>query len=279
MVRRMLGLEQRETEPTMRRAVVRPFRQGEIATPVRLLCDGYLVEGATSLRELVDIVGEKSVEHPGRQLIATLDDFDQACDASAHTIETCDLDRTDGHDLSSVDSTAFKNGEHLGYLSTKSEFFIRRQNVMRHVADMTFVDACGKLSWGPDRRGRDFFSLNANPGAMLDSTICIQIVPVAHACEAVCAFPNGYFSDDLNPFEMYEVAKHLEEHYDYRLFGIGASYLGFLKGAGRSDAAVDKALATDLLTLFGEARNKELAVRVARLVSESPHLFFKYTAH
>jgi hypothetical protein len=59
--------------------------------------------------------------------------------------------------------------------------------------------------------------------------VVFQIVPVARACKAISAFPNGCFHGDLTPMEIFAVAPRFEERCRYELFGIGASYLGFLR--------------------------------------------------
>ena len=61
------------------------------------------------------------------------------------------------------------------------------------------------------------------------SSIILKIVPVEKPYEGICGFPNGYFESDLNPFENYALAKHLFDKYNFELFGIGASFLGFFR--------------------------------------------------
>ena len=259
-------------------ATVTPFRQGELVTFTTMLCDGYVIEDVGAMDELVAIVREKAALHPGHHLLATLDDLDQSFYTSGHAIDKHRMDNIEGHDLSAVDRAVFKVGEHPGYLTTKSEFFIRRENFLKTVATATFAEVTGKLTWRRDERHLDFFALNARPGSVLDATIYLQIVPVARACDAVAAFPNGYFSPDLTPFEVHAVARHLEEKYGYGLLGIGASYVAFEPRMPLSEFSA-RSLAADLLKLHRDASGPALLGRVAKVIEQSPVLMLNYTDH
>src|SRR5262245_5461098 len=163
---------------------VTPFKQGEPKTFTTLLCDGYHLSRPPSFRALLDVLHEKEALHPEARLLATLDNFPQASYTSGHATDTHELDDTTGYDLSRVDPAALEDGEHRGYLTTKSEFFIRRGNLMKKAEAVTYADARGKLVWGRDNYDLDFFSANTRPDEIIDGEIYIQIVPVARACEA-----------------------------------------------------------------------------------------------
>ena len=256
---------------------VTPFKQGEPKTFTTLLCDGYHLSKPPSFRTLIDVFNEKAALHPDAHLLATLDDFDQASYTSGHATDKHKLDDTDGYDLSSVDPAVFTDGEHSGYLTTKSEFFIRRGNLMKKAAATTFADARGKLNWGLDDYDLDFFSLNTRPDEVIDGEIYIQIAPVARACETICAFPNGYFHGDLTPMEVFAVAQRFEERYRYALFGVGASYLGFLRRDDLPQAAA-RDFAEDILSLHSERQPPDVAARVALVLGNSDFVLFNYTA-
>lgn len=260
-----------------RRPIVTPFKQGEPTTFTTMRCDGYRVDGAATMGALIDVMAELRAKHPGTQLLATLDDLDQAFYTSGHTIDKHRLDDADGYDLSRVDRSAFENGEHQGYLTTKSEFFIRHGNFLKG-ATVRFEDLSGRLFWQPTGDDLDFFAVNANPDAILDKTIYVQLVPVDRACEALCAFPNGYFVDDLMPAENFAVARHFEERYGYRLFGIGASYIGFLKGRDLTIPEM-RAFADDILSLHSDAGDPSLAGRVATVIGVQPFLLLNFVSN
>jgi hypothetical protein len=262
----------------MRSIPVTPFNQGEPQTFTTLLCDGYRLDNAPSLRALLEVMREKAPLHPGARLFATLDDFPQASYTSGHATDLHQLDDTAGYDLSGLDPEAFENGEHRGYLSTKSEFFIRHGNLSRKAAALRFEDARGKMLWGVDGWDRDFFELNEPAPNLLDREIYVQIVPVAHAYETICAFPNGYFHGDLTPMEIFAVARRFEELYRYELFGIGASYVGFRRAEELPDNAAPD-LAEDFLSLYSERQPAEVKERIIGVIRNADYLLFNYTGH
>ena len=257
-----------------RRPTVTPFKQGEPKTFDTLLCDGYRIDDVVSMRALLDILSEKRAAHPGMQLLATLDHLQQAFYTSGHTIGFHDLDETEGYDLSGVDPSAFEDGEHRGYLGTKSEFFIRHSNFQKR-ATVRFEELRGKLFWKPTADRPDFFAVNAKPDAILDNTIYVQAVPVARPCEALCAFPNGYFTDDLTPMENFAVAQRFEERYGYALFGVGASYIGYLKSRDLTIPEM-RAFADDILSLYRDAGDPSLPARVAAVIGAQPFVLLNF---
>lgn len=277
MARRQLRLRQRRIErmwwSKSRRPTVTPFKQGEPQTFVTLLCDSYRVDDA-GLPALLDILREKRTAHPGMQLLATLDQLQQAFYTSGHSVDLHDLDDTEGYDLSGVDPGVFEDGEHPGHLATKSEFFIRHGNFQKR-ATVRFEDLAGKLFWKAAGDQPDFFAVNTKPDTILDKTIYVQVVPVARPCEALCAFPNGYFTDDLTPMENFAVAQRFEALYGYELFGVGATYIGFLK---RRDLTIPemRAFAEDILSLHRDAGDPSLAGRVAAVIGAQPFVLLNF---
>lgn len=258
--------------------VFRPFKNNDIQNFTPLLCDGYVVNGATSMQAFLAGFHEASAAHPTHKLLATLDNLGQAFYTSGHAIELHKFDQTDGHDLSEIDPAALMDGEHLGYLTTASEFGIRRSNVLSKAEHISFAGLAAKLFWkNDDPEGPDFFELNSNPVDALDPEMLVQIVPVGAACEMICAFPNGYFASDLTPFENYALSRHLEEGYGYALFGIGASYIGFLKTRALDDAE-HTALTSDLVALFKDAEGGDFAARIRQATEQPPWLFLRYVS-
>lgn len=71
--------------------------------------------------------------------------------------------------------------------------------------------------------------INHNPFLACDANIEINKVPVKKSQELLAAFPNGYFSCDLDPFENFKLAEILDEQFGYRLMSIGASFLAFAR--------------------------------------------------
>jgi hypothetical protein len=256
---------------------VEPFKQGEPKTFSTLLCDGYRLMGVTSLQELRSFIRDAATRHPDCRLLTTLDDLGQASYTSGHSIMANELDNVGGHDLSALDPSCFERGEHLGHLTTKAEFPIRLANLRRASDRSIFKDLKGKLHWGHDGRGLDFFELNADPSLVLDhSEILVQVVPVKSAFEALAAFPNGYFSDDLSPMDLWCLARHLEETYAIELFGIGASYAAFAYPKALSELD-QRRVASDVLSLYRDCDAGKLLGRMAQALGASDEFLLCYT--
>ena len=248
----------------------------DAADQIEFLCDLYKVTGAISASALVDFIRSKSDDWPDCVLFATLDWFGQAAYTSGHCVNMHDLDSTDGHDLSGLDPAAFEDGEHIGYFTTKSEFPIRKSNFLKQAGTTQFSDVCGALAWDSEDSEADLFEMNSNRDVVLDEFAYVQIVPVDHPYEAISAFPNGYFTSDLSPFDNYAVARHIHEKFGYSLFGIGASYLGFMR---EDKLAPDLAasLAEDIALLYGEGGNENLKRKIRDCIFGQDILMLRYT--
>ncbi|MEY4562114.1 MAG: hypothetical protein RLZZ618_1391 [Pseudomonadota bacterium] len=241
------------------------------------LCDRWLVGGLTSFDELLQLLKERTQGHPGQSVLITLDDLDQAQYTSGHATGFHDLDSAEGHDLVGVDASAFENGEHRGYLSTPSEFFIRHENFERRAQACTFDDACKRGLTIDDDEVARLALVHADPLAFIDSEVILHVVPVASAHAALCAFPNGYFSSDLNPFETHALAAKLSAH-GYELFGIGASLVGFVRSRDWRDGDAES-LGVDLARLYNGEQSDSAIKRLVGLAQENKVLFLKYVEY
>ena len=241
-----------------------------------ILFDSYIIENLPSFDALLEVYQQFRQDHPGKSVIVTLDDLGQAEYTSMHATMSHDLDNTEGHDLSGIDASAFENGEHIGYLSTPSEFFIQKENFLQQAKDIGFSDACDSGLTIETSEMELLEKIKKSPIDYLDRHILVKIVPVSKSYEAICGFPNGYFSSDLNPFENYAVAKHLHEHYGYEFFGIGASLLGFIRSRPIEEQEA-AALVSDLIELYNS--DESLYDKMLALVKDSQYLILKYTEY
>lgn len=258
-----------------------PFAENLRPRFVEFLCDGVIAENIGDFLKLRELHAVLQAEHPQLCVLATLDDPGQSAYTSGHAIEKHGLDDTQGHDLSVLGPECFEDGTHRGYLTTPAEFPIRLANLKARAAKTTFADARGVLPWEgdddeapacPDAVMRDPDA--ALRMAWLDE-VHFQFVPVTAAADALAAFPNGYFTCDLTPMQNYAVARHLEQHHAMVLFGVGASYLGFIRdGALTANEAV--ALARDIVTLYGEAPG-DAVHRLADALTGKDWLLLRYT--
>jgi hypothetical protein len=237
------------------------------------LFETYVIEDYHSFEELLQTYHQFKQQHTGKSILLTLDDLGQAEYTSTHATMSHDLDDTEGYDLSNLDAAAFENGEHIGYLSTPSEFFIRKENFLKKVADVDFADACDRDLTIEPAEIELLKKINQAPIAYFDQQILVKIIPVTQSYEAICGFPNGYFTSDLNPFENYAVAKHLQQQYGYELFGIGASCIGFIRSSILDEASA-KELTIDLMKLYHAPESTFQPL--FELVRKQAHLILKY---
>lgn len=256
-----------------------PFAQDKPRTFTTLLCDGFAARNVPSLDSLIAELRPLQAAHPAYRVLASLDDLGQAGYTSGHTIGTHSLDDSAGHDLTKRDAAAFEGGEHLGYLSTISEFPIRLANLLKRAEGTSFADAAGLLFWSEPGKPNDLVSANREPDAALElakeEVILVQLVPVSTGAATLAAFPNGYFTCDLNPLQNYAVALHLERTYGLVLFGVGSRFLGFWR-----DRPLDQqsaaALASELAALYAEVPDGS-SDALTQVLTGKDRLLLRYT--
>ncbi|MDQ0034425.1 hypothetical protein J2W30_002180 [Variovorax boronicumulans] len=241
------------------------------------LCDEYRLSGIASMADLAEAARRIAADHPGCKPLFTLDDFGQARYTSGHARMNLELDDTTGHDLSGLPPECFENGKHLGYLSTKAEFGICLHNFKKLIASASFAEACAHGLTLNDESLQEWIGYQNDPVSLLDQPLSALIVPVAHAHEALAAFPNGYFSCDLDPEANCAVARHLSSVHGYELIGVGAAYLGFLRSSA-PDASEASAIAADLCALYNARDNnrRALADAFAQGIAGRTYLWVRY---
>ncbi|QCE41803.1 hypothetical protein [Psychroserpens sp. NJDZ02] len=93
-----------------------------------MLFDSFLIENINSYEELMEVYQNYKQDNPDKTIILTLDDLGQAEYTSGHACDWNSLLDTDGYDLSGLDKACYdEDNEHLGHLSTPSEYFIIRE--------------------------------------------------------------------------------------------------------------------------------------------------------
>lgn len=239
------------------------------------ICQSFLISEVGSFGELLNVLYSYREKYCESSILMTLDDLGQAQYTSGHATISHDLDDTDGYDLSGIDPSAFEHGEHIGYLSTRSEFFIRRENFLRKAKGFGFSDASKRGVSLDDEELSLLEEIHANPIGFISDEILLKVVPVEKSYMAMCAFPNGYFTSDLNPFENYAVAKQLSEKYGYELFGIGASLLGFIRNSPLTESEASL-LCVDLAFLYNLNETHASIVSLGNIAKAKEFLFIKY---
>jgi len=244
-------------------------------TSHEIICDSFLISEIASFEEIKTLLNEYKEKYKDSSILISLDDLGQAQYTSMHSTLSYDLDDTDGYDLSGLDTEAYEDGEHLGYLSTKSEFFIREENFKKQIQTIKFIDACKKGLTIDNNEMTLLEKINKEPLIFLDKAIIVNIVPVKETSLAISAFPNGYFSCDLNPFENYALSEYLRKNYGYELFGIGASLIAY-KRTYVLDKNKLKSLGIDLARLYNREDDEAFIKRFISLLKEQEYLFLKY---
>jgi hypothetical protein len=247
-------------------------------TRQEIICDSFALTGVASFEQLMQAVDEYATKFPGHHMLVSLDDLGQAQYTSGHACHTHDLDDTQGHDLSALDPAAFENGEHRGYLSTPSEFFIRAANFEAKARGVDFAKACARGLTIDDDELAELVRIHEDPSEVLEQEAILWAVPLQDPALALCAFPNGYFTCDLDPFENHALARHLQTHYGYQLFGIGACCIGFRRAAPL-DAQAAQALGQDIARLYNCSGDRAVSCsrQLAAIVQSRPYLFLKYS--
>ncbi|QDO94506.1 hypothetical protein FNB79_11190 [Formosa sediminum] len=223
----------------------------------------------------MDVYQTYKQNHPDKTIILTLDDLGQAEYTSGHACDYNSLLDTEGYDLSGLDKACYdEDNEHLGHLSTPSEYFIIRENFLKQTKNIDFKTVCEKGISNAEDDVLYLENINESPLAFLDQQVILKILPVEKPYEGLTGFPNGYFDVDFSPFENYALSKYLFDTYNLELFGIGASFLGFIKNEPLTDNEL-KALVTDLAKLYNTTESE--FKKLADIIKNKNHLFLRYT--
>jgi len=251
--------QEQQAEPSLL-----PLQGHPLEKRVTLLCEAYVLKPAL-LCEIRSACRQVEAMHPNHRALATLDHVTQAFYTNGHAVGMYELDNLEGHNLDALPPTAFEDGEHLGYFTTKDEFPFRVANFNAQLIEHPVSDKT--LGWVDANTNQSVDQVNAQPDSLVHQPCIVMAVPVAQACETVMAFPNGYFSPDLNPFEVYRLCAALEAK-GYALFAIGASYLAFERAEDAQDVSeILNALYVDP-DLSG----------LSRALNGQPYLILRYTA-
>lgn len=240
-------------------------------------CDEYNLSAISSLDELIEAYRKIAANHPGFRPLISLDDLSQARYTSGHARNNLGLDDASDQDIVGLPPECFEDGEYLGYPTTKAEFAICLRNFTDLVAASSFEDACAHGLTLDEQALQEWIDYQENPVSLLDQPLSALLVPVEHACQALAAFPNGYFSCDLNPAQNFAVARHFALTHGYELMGVGASYLGFLR-AEPPEPSVAKAVAADFCALYntGDEHREALISVVTKAISDRSYLWLRY---
>lgn len=175
-------------------------------------CDEYGVSGITSFDDLTEARRKIAESHPGFKPLFSLDDLHQARYTSGHVRNNLGMDDASEQDIASLPPECFENGEYIGYPTTKAEFAICLRNFMNLVAATSFEDACAHGLTLDERARQEWIGYQSNPISLLDQPLSALLVPVQYSCQALAAFPNGYFTSDLDPAKTLRLRVTFQKH-------------------------------------------------------------------
>jgi len=240
------------------------------------LCEYFRIHELLDINELVASVKKLAIEHEQFKFIITLDDIAQATYTSMHSIACNSLDDGDWIAKENIDDSLMDGNYFRDDLSFEQNFTIRHMGFKHGLIDIKFEDIFDKdLSLGHDSK-KEMIEANKNLLSLIDKEVYLLKVPVTNSYEAILAFPNGYFSSDLSPFENYLLAKELEDSYGFYLFGIGASYISFSKGVGFCDSKI-ASLVDLLIKIYSHENDKALTEFLSESILKQDILTLRYS--
>jgi hypothetical protein len=224
-------------------------------------CDAWVIENVSSFDDFLELYDEKSAAFPDHRLFSSFDWYDQACYTSGHAMGKYDLDPPDDIDLPDAKYTA------------------THERFMALTGKLGFNDLAGRLLWSDgDEESPSLLDINANPSQCLDDKIVMQIVPVALPEDGLSSFPNGYFTDDLTPFENHALGAHFRQEHGLKLIAIGASYMCFVRDEILSLGAA-RLVVADIMTLHEPTDEPELARQLTAILTGKRYLILSYADH
>ncbi|OLU24755.1 hypothetical protein BVH03_19420 [Pseudomonas sp. PA15(2017)] len=215
----------------------------------RLLGQCFQLHQPASLQALLSAYDDVP---DGHRHLFTLDDLAQALYTAMHASHCHDLDSGDWLQEAGIAASWLQDGYPRDDLSLQQRLHIRRIGFERALEGVSFDDLFDKDLRLDDDSLADLVAANTDLLSVLDGECYLLRIPVQRACEAIYGFANGYFSSDLSPQENFRLAEHLEHHYGYALFGIGASFVAF-----RRSRALDEHQTASLLDLLNRLYARE----------------------
>ncbi|RZL61482.1 MAG: hypothetical protein EOP81_16715 [Variovorax sp.] len=197
-----------------------------------------------TLAEVLACLDELRRAQPDTRFLCTLDDLSQCCYTSMHACEDDRLladDEDSNVDFDDPMAVHAFEAARLAHVQTQLDLPALRQD---------WRDVAGTLVISAEDVGV-LVDMNQSPDKVIahDDVVYVQRVPVPRDDLLIAGLPNGYFSSDWDVFQNHAVIRHLEAAHGYRIFGIGASWLGFVREEC-PDVAEARALVDDLAALY-----------------------------
>ncbi|MCL1038517.1 DUF4253 domain-containing protein [Shewanella submarina] len=217
------------------------------------LCPTYVAHRILNLDEYLAVFQALANKHPEARILCTLDDQNQAGYTSGHCIDANDLDEVLQSDLTQIDRLRWQeegvtleqwlDPDYPVYDKLNYQFYYQASHFPFRLRNIeSRVDMEAGFSRFTERSGgfwmdetlytlselRNNYREDDNSPA-LDSRNPpeFSVVPVAHAYQTIACSPQNYWADALKPYDIYYIARYLEDNFDIQLVAIGASFMGF----------------------------------------------------
>lgn len=198
--------------------------------------------GIASGEELLDVLAAERSAASGKRVLLTLDNIAQCHYTSMHALEADELYVEEPDDFDEDDPA------HMVAWERATTAHVAAQ-LLDPDLQVNWDDLAGRLDLGV--RGVERIArANARPTSVLDRQVQVLNVDVAGENEVIAGLVNGYFTSDLNVFANHAVVRRMARH-GYRLFGLGASWLGFERDTALEHGEV-AAVLDDLRHLCGD---------------------------
>lgn len=218
-----------------------------------------------TLDEVLDCLASLHVANPRHRYLCTLDDVGQCRYTSMHAFDDARIALYEDEDPATPEDALAARERLLAHVIAQLEHSFHR---------LEWTTLPGTLLCN-DADIETLVTANAAPDLIVDEAVCVQQVPVDRDDLLIAALPNGYFSADWDIFQNHALIRHLQERYDYRLFGLGASWLGFQRDSAPSPAEAS-ALVADLQRVYAAGRDDTWSQLAATLASRTT-LLLGYT--
>ena len=247
------------------------FRKTSAFRPVNTFSHLRLSE-VTSLTAVLACLDELRQREPALRFLCTLDDLNQCCYTHMHAsqddrlyLSSADVDFDDPLAVHAYEA------QQLNHVQAQLDNPELRQS---------WDEVVGTLPTGEEDVDA-LISMNQTPDKLLahDAVVYVQRVPVPRDDLAIAGLANGYFSCDWDVFQNHAVIRHLESVHGYRFFGIGASWLGFVRDQP-PDAMQAQRLVNDLTALYAADDTAAVAQAwsaLASVLTERHTLLLGYT--
>ncbi|WP_439449182.1 hypothetical protein [Stenotrophomonas sp. ATs4] len=224
-----------------------------------------LLGDSPSLAEVLEYLASLRTADPRYRYLCTLDDAGQCRYTSMHASDDARIALYEDEEPATPEDALAARERSLAHVIAQLENSSHR---------LEWTALAGTLLCN-DADIEALVAANAAPDLIVDAVVCVQQVPVDRDDLLIAALPNGYFSADWDLFQNHALIRHLQERYDYHLFGLGASWLGFQRDSAPSPVQAN-ALVADLQRVYAAGTDVTWSQLAATLATRTT-LLLGYT--